>query len=60
MTTVERGEGWYCGGGSYLLIGSVAVVFLYSLRFPTSRIFQGPVTYTHHPCVFFFFFLNFS
>jgi len=56
MTTVERGEGWYCGGGSYLLIGSVAVVFLYSLRFPTSRIFQGPVTYTHHPCVFFFFF----
>lgn len=51
MTTVERGERWYCGGGSYLLIDSVAVVFYIRSGFPIYAFFKDRLTTRRIPVI---------
>lgn len=51
MTTVERGERWYCGGGSYLLIESVAVVFIFDPVSQCTHFFKDRLTTRRIPVI---------
>jgi hypothetical protein len=63
MTTVERGEGWYCGGGSYLLItwlGQWRWFFYIRSGFPLYAFFKDRLPTRIIPVFLFFYFFYFS